>query len=218
MAAEETKKIPYTKIDHEKIILKEWGDTEVVVARVDNNSLYFAIKTMCAVMQIAPSRQKTKLQDDPAFEDFVGMLPMPTNKGFRDSYVINLEAIPYWITTLIRVREELQENLTALRKKLMKEAFRLLYSDLAGNGPQPALPAAGETERYVKFLAHRLGKVEDKVFVPDTEDEPSEVVGDLEMRCANCGYKMHIQLHHTSVMPQAGGTPKLTVLRKKEEG
>jgi hypothetical protein len=216
MPDDEARRIPFQKIEYEKIILTEWGDIEIVVARVDDNSLYFAVKTLCAVMQIALSRQKTKLQEDPAFAEFVGMLPMPTNKGFRDTFVINLEAIPYWITTLIRVRAELQENLTALRKKLMKAAFTLLYQDIAGSSSQPQLPSPNETERYVKFLAHRLGKVEERVFVPEAEDEPSDVVGDLEIRCANCGYRMHVQLHHTHSSHQGNSSPNFRIVQKEE--
>jgi len=213
-------KIDKDELDFGKFILTDWGNAEVRVAVHKNEMVYFPVKALCFIMQIQPTRQVSRLQEDPAFDDFIAMLPLPTARGARDTLCISIEALPYWITLISRVRAELQENLTLLRKRLMREAFRVMFSDLINaSGGVPTLPAAGDTERYVKYLAHRLGKVEDKVFVPDAEDEPVDVVGDLEMRCTNCGYRMHVQLHHSNIMPQPGSSgPKLTVVRKKEEG
>lgn len=140
-----------------------WGVESPVIQTADG--VYFPLNVLCAVLDIDAQKQRARLKEHAVLGRLVRQLHVQTKaRGGRQlAWCIEKRGIGFWLGSiqLASVRPSIVPRLLDFQEALVDAADRLFFGEI------DAIP---DVVRYARSLEDRLGRVEERVFVPDGDE------------------------------------------------
>lgn len=144
----------------QQITLPRWGGTIIQVI-IFNGVAYYPLTHLCAVLGIAPQKQRDRIREHVVLGRMLRQFPMMTPGGRQMMWCIEERAIGFWLGTIqiSAVRSEVRDKLLDFQEALVQAAYDLLR----------AVDTLPGVVGFARSLEARIGRLEERIFAPEED-------------------------------------------------